>query len=180
MKIYTRTGDDGMTSLFGGGRVKKNNIRVEAYGTVDELNAVLGIVRAISRDEKIKEIVQTVQNLLFTLGADLATPFDVKSSKLKRIRDEDIKLVEDFIDELEMELEPLKNFILPGGVFLSSVLHLARAVCRRAERRIISLAEVEEINDKVIPFINRLSDLFFVLARYANKIEGVDDIKWGV
>jgi cob(I)alamin adenosyltransferase len=99
---------------------------------------------------------------------------------LKRIGDEDIKLVENFIDELEAELEPLKNFILPGGVLLSSVLHLARAVCRRAERRIISLSEVEKINEKVIPFVNRLSDLFFVLARYANKIEGVDDIKWGV
>jgi cob(I)alamin adenosyltransferase len=99
---------------------------------------------------------------------------------LKRIGDEDIKLVENFIDELEAELEPLKNFILPGGVLLSSVLHLARAVCRRAERRIISLSEVEKINEKIIPFVNRLSDLFFVLARYANKIEGVDDIKWGV
>jgi cob(I)alamin adenosyltransferase len=180
MRIYTRTGDDGTTSLFGGVRVKKNNVRVEAYGTVDELNAVLGIVRAVSKDEKINKIIQTVQNLLFTLGADLATPFDVKSPKLKRIGDEDIKLVENFIDELEAELEPLKNFILPGGVLLSSVLHLARAVCRRAERRIISLSEVEKINEKVIPFVNRLSDLFFVLARYANKIEGVDDIKWGV
>jgi len=169
-----------MTSLFGGMRVKKNNPRVEAYGTVDELNSVLGVAKSVSKNDKINKIIQDVQNLLFTLGADLATPLGLESSKLKRIRDEDIKLIENFIDELEMELEPLKNFILPGGTLLSSVLHLARTVCRRAERRIISLSDVERINDKVIPFVNRLSDLFFVLARYANKVEGFEDIKWGI
>ncbi|MEN3039168.1 MAG: cob(I)yrinic acid a,c-diamide adenosyltransferase [Candidatus Kryptonium sp.] len=178
MKIYTRTGDDGMTSLFAGGRVRKDNVRVEAYGTIDELNAILGIVRAISRDSVINEIIIDTQNLLFILGADLATPVGVENIKVKRISQDDVEKIEKLIDKVEENLEPLKNFILPGGTLLASFLHLARTVCRRAERRIVSFSEKEKINENIIPFVNRLSDLLFVLARYANKIENVDDIKW--
>ncbi|CUT04851.1 cob(I)yrinic acid a,c-diamide adenosyltransferase [Candidatus Chrysopegis kryptomonas] len=178
MKIYTRTGDDGTTSLFAGGRVKKDDARVEAYGTVDELNSILGIVRAISKNAEINEIIQEIQNYLFHLGADLATPFEVENLKIKRIAKEDVEKIERWIDEIDLRLEPLKNFILPGGTLLASFLHLARTVCRRAERRIVYLSEREKINTQIIPFVNRLSDLLFVLARYANKIENVPDVKW--
>ncbi len=178
MKIYTRTGDNGTTSLFGAGRVKKDDPRVEAYGTIDELNSILGVARAVSKSDEISEIIQEVQNYLFTLGADLATPLNVESRKVKRISRSDVERIEIFIDEIDSKLEPLKNFILPGGTFLASLLHFARTVCRRAERRIVYLSEREKINEQVIPFVNRLSDLLFVLARYANKIENVDDIKW--
>ena len=178
MKIYTRTGDDGTTSLFAGGRVKKDDARVEAYGTVDELNSILGSVRAISKNAEINEIIQEIQNYLFHLGADLATPFEVENLKIKRIAKEDVEKIERWIDEIDLRLEPLKNFILPGGTLLASFLHLARTVCRRAERRIVYLSEREKINTQIIPFVNRLSDLLFVLARYANKIENVPDVKW--
>lgn len=178
MKIYTRTGDDGTTSLFAGGRVKKDDTRVEAYGTIDELNSILGVVRAVSKDDEISRIIQEVQNFLFTLGADLATPLDVENMRIKRISKEDVEKIERWIDEIDSKLEPLRNFILPGGTLLASFLHLARTVCRRAERRIVYLSGREKLNDQIIPFVNRLSDLLFVLARYANKIENVDDIKW--
>lgn len=178
MKIYTRTGDDGTTSLFAGGRVKKDNARVEAYGTVDELNSILGVIRAVSKDNFINETIKDIQNLLFVLGSDLATPIGVESIKVKRITKDDVEKIERLIDKVEESLEPLRSFILPGGTFLASFLHLARTVCRRAERRIVSLSEKEKINENIIPFVNRLSDLFFTLARYANKIENVDDIKW--
>ncbi len=178
MKIYTRTGDDGTTSLFAGGRVKKDDARVEAYGTVDELNSVLGIARAISKNDEINGIIQEIQNYLFHLGADLATPFEVENLRVKRISKEDVEKIEKWIDEIDLRLEPLRNFILPGGTLLASFLHLARTVCRRAERRIVYLSEREKINTQIIPFINRLSDLLFVLARYANKIENVPDVKW--
>lgn len=178
MKIYTRTGDNGTTSLFAGGRVRKDDVRVEAYGTVDELNSILGVIRAISKDDFIVETVKDIQNLLFVLGADLATPIEVESAKVKRITKDDVKKIEKLIDTVDENLEPLRSFILPGGTFLASFLHLARTVCRRAERRIVTLSERERINENIIPFVNRLSDLFFMLARYANKIENVDDIKW--
>ncbi len=178
MKIYTRTGDDGTTSLFAGGRVKKDDARVESYGTIDELNSILGIVRAISNDEKINGIIQEIQNYLFHLGADLATPYEVENLKIRRISREDVEKIERWIDEIDLQLEPLKNFILPGGTLVASFLHFARTVCRRAERRIVYLSEREKINTQIIPFVNRLSDLLFVLARYANKIENVPDIKW--
>ncbi|CUS77941.1 cob(I)alamin adenosyltransferase [Candidatus Kryptonium thompsonii] len=178
MKIYTRTGDDGTTSIFAGGRVKKNDARVEAYGTIDEFNSILGIARAVSKNEFISGIIRDIQNLLFVLGSDLATPIDVKNERVKRISKDDIEMIEKLIDEIDKELSPLKNFILPGGTLLASLLHHARTVCRRAERRLVSLSEKERINEHVIPFVNRLSDLLFVLARYANKIENVDDIKW--
>ncbi len=178
MKIYTRTGDDGSTSLFAGGRVGKDDVRVEAYGTVDELNSVLGIVRAVSKNDEISEIVKEIQNLLFTLGADLATPLESENARIKRISKEDVENIERLIDKIDEKLEPLRSFILPGGTLVASFLHLARAVCRRAERRIVYLSKKEKINSQIIPFINRLSDLLFVLARYANKIEKVDDIKW--
>ncbi len=178
MKIYTRTGDDGSTSLFAGGRVGKDDVRVEAYGTVDELNSVLGIVRAVSKNDEISEIVKEIQNLLFTLGADLATPLESENARIKRISKEDVENIERLIDKIDEKLEPLRSFILPGGTLVASFLHLARAVCRRAERRIVYLSKKEKINSQIIPFINRLSDLLFMLARYANKIEKVDDIKW--
>lgn len=178
MKIYTRTGDDGTTSLFAGGRVGKDDARVEAYGTIDELNSVLGIVRAVSKNDYISEIVKEIQNLLFTLGADLATPLDAENVRIKRISKEDVNRLEWLIDQIDTKLKPLRSFVLPGGTLVASFLHLARTVCRRAERRLVYLSKKEKINAQIIPFVNRLSDLLFVLSRYANKIENVDDIEW--
>lgn len=180
MKIYTKTGDNGQTGLFGGGRVSKNSERIEAYGTVDELNSVLGLIQTESSDEKSGTIISFLQNQLFNVGSDLATPLDYQSPHftIPRIGDSQIEEAERMIDELEQELEPLKNFILPGGGKAAAYAHLARTVCRRAERRIVTLSEHEDINRKIVIFVNRVSDLLFVLARYLNKLEKRTDIPW--
>src|SRR3989339_228565 len=179
MNIYTKTGDDGTTGLFSGERVLKSSLRVEAYGTVDELNSVLGIISTLELDEKIKEPVRKIQNLLFNLGSDLATPIHSKmSNKIERIKNEDIEFLENLIDEYENELQPLKNFILPGGSTASAYLHNARTVCRRAERLVVQLSRDEKVNEILIKFLNRLSDLLFVMARMANHLAGKDDVKW--
>ncbi|GMU86249.1 MAG: ATP--cob(I)alamin adenosyltransferase [Ignavibacteriales bacterium] len=180
MKIYTKTGDGGQTGLFGGGRVAKDSNRIEAYGTVDELNSVLGLIPTECNDPKILEIISFLQNQLFNVGSDLATPLDYTSThfSIPRVGDEQIAQAEKVIDELEAELEPLRNFILPGGTKAASYAHLARTVCRRAERRIVTLSEKEEINKKIVIFVNRVSDLLFVLARYLNKLEGKADTPW--
>jgi cob(I)alamin adenosyltransferase len=156
MKIYTKTGDDGTTGLFGGRRVTKYSLRIDAYGTVDELNA-----------------------LLFTVGSDLATPQDasVKSS-VPSVTEDHVAQLEKWIDSYEEQLPALKNFILPGGSQAGAHLHLARTVCRRAERNIVALKQEEDINPTVLRFINRLSDYLFVAARYANAKLGFDDIEW--
>ena len=171
-KVYTKTGDGGETSLVGGTRVSKASPRVDAYGDVDELNSVIGVARAHLSDSEIDEALSLVQNDLFTVGADLASPLDVE---VPRILDSFVKTLEELSDRFLAELEPLKEFILPGGSRAGSTLHLARTVARRAERRIVALAEAEEINHEVIVYINRLSDFLFILARAANRREGASE-----
>ncbi|MDP4236334.1 MAG: cob(I)yrinic acid a,c-diamide adenosyltransferase [Bacteroidota bacterium] len=179
MKIYTKTGDDGTTGLFGSGRVSKNSARIEAYGTVDELNSVIGLVAAQAGSEYFRELMVDIQKGLFVLGADLATPLDSKTTyAIPRVEEADVKKLELAIDQAEAGLPPLEKFILPGGTALSACFHLARTVGRRAERRVVALAETEHIGPFDIQFLNRLSDLFFVLARKANTIAGMSDIEW--
>ncbi len=178
MKIYTKTGDKGDTSLFGGQRVPKDALRIEAYGTVDELNSVLGIVRADNTENEIDSIIGRIQNDLFVLGADLATPRSQSSKSIKRIDAKDSRHLEKTIDQLEEHLKPLKTFILPGGSTVAARLHFARTVCRRAERSVVRLSRNEDIGDGITIYLNRLSDLLFVLARYANHTTGVPEIKW--
>ena len=177
MKIYTKTGDSGTTSLFGGERVSKHSTRVKCVGYVDELNALLGVVLAKAPDKKIADLILRIQGELFVLGADLATPNTVKA-KVPRMKRPFTKRLEKEIDRMERELPKLKNFILPGGSSSGSKLHLARATARRAERAIATLAGEEKINRLILPYINRLSDWLFVAARYANMTEGKTEIIW--
>jgi cob(I)alamin adenosyltransferase len=181
VRIYTRTGDSGDTGLFGGGRVAKNHPRVEAYGDVDELNATLGLVRALEQMPRIDEVLVPIQRDLFAIGALLATPDREKMRQhLEKARvDEDrIRQLEHAIDDGDRELEPLKSFIVPGGSPKAAALHVARTVCRRAERRVVSLAESEEIPSVVVIYLNRLSDLLFTLARVANRRAGTGEVTW--
>ena len=177
MKIYTRTGDKGETGLRGGVRVKKHDPRIEAYGTVDELNAVLGVVRAVHPSQRVDQMLEHIQNELFGVGAELATPAS-KESHAGRIEESHVERLEEMIDLCEAELAPLKNFILPGGCVSASQLHHARTVCRRAERCVVELAETEAVSPQIIVYLNRLSDLLFVLARFENARAGVPDVKW--
>ena len=180
MKIYTRTGDKGDTGLFGGGRVPKTHPRVEAYGDVDELNAAIGLARAIELMPRIDEVLVPLQRDLFAIGALLATPDRDKMKKQlekARIDERRIKELEHAIDEGDRELEPLKAFIVPGGTPKAAALHVARTVCRRAERRVISLGS-DEVPAIVIVYLNRLSDLLFTLARVANKRAGAGEVTW--
>jgi cob(I)alamin adenosyltransferase len=178
MKIYTKTGDKGDTSLFGGQRVPKDAMRIEAYGTVDELNSVLGITMAENTSRIIHDILHRIQNGLFTLGADLATPRSANTKVVSRIDHKDVQALEKIIDTLQPYVKPLKSFILPGGSVVAARLHFARTVCRRAERIVVRLSRNEDIGDELTVYLNRLSDLLFVLARYANHIEGIQEIKW--
>jgi cob(I)alamin adenosyltransferase len=177
MKIYTRKGDKGQTSLFGGTTVKKSSARINAYGTVDELNSVLGLAAAHSPSEKGLQILTDLQTRLFVLGSDLAT-LQTKSAKIDRISGKEIEEMEQTIDELENTLPPLTNFILPGGTPAGATLHLARTVCRRAERLTVALAEEEPVNEHCITYLNRLSDLLFVLARFENHQAGAEETPW--
>lgn len=176
LKIYTKTGDDGATSLQDGKRVKKDNFRIRAYGMVDEINATIGMITADNIDEDIYEILIKIQNELFVLGSDLSNP-DL-SMKKNRINESMIHNLEEKIDHYEKELEPLKNFILPGGSITSSKLHFSRAIIRRAESEVVSLKANETINTACLLYLNRLSDLFFVLARVSNKRKGIADAVW--
>ena len=188
-KIYTKKGDKGMTSLASGERVGKDYSRICAYGDVDELNAVLGVCRHAADDDKyLGGILKALQNDLFVLGADLAMPLKVdervvrgggRTARSARIGSADTKKIEKLIDEIEAKLKPLKNFILPGGCEASAFLHLARTVCRRAERTVAALAKKEKINPEPIKYLNRLGDLLFVMARHANMEGGVKEEKWG-
>jgi cob(I)alamin adenosyltransferase len=178
MKIYTKTGDKGETALFGGERVPKDALRIEAYGSVDELNCVVGVIRSLKPHKSIDTILGKIQNQLFKLGADLATPFVHKSAYITRIKKSDSTMLEKIIDKLEVQLEPLKSFILPGGSIVASHLHLARTVCRHVERNVVSLSRNENIGEDVVVYLNRLSDLLFVMARYANHLDGNEEVKW--
>ncbi|GJQ19675.1 MAG: ATP--cob(I)alamin adenosyltransferase [Bacteroidia bacterium] len=174
MKIYTRTGDGGETSLFGGGRVPKNAPRIEAYGTIDELNSHLGAARAQGPSPDLDALLMTIQDRLFVLGAQLAT---VKGETVK-ITGSDIAELESAIDRLEAGLPPLKTFIVPGGGRVGSALHVARTVCRRAERLVVALHRTDRIDPSIIVFLNRLSDLLFVMARHANRTDNAPETPW--
>jgi len=178
MKIYTKTGDDGNTGLQGNFRISKSHPRIIAYGTVDEVNAALGIVLANSLDEDIVNVLTDIQNDLFLVGADLSNSNlnDVKN----RVSLDMIKKLEKHIDKFELELPPITNFILPGGVPEAAQLHYVRTVVRRAETLIVQLSEKDEINSNCIKYLNRLSDLFFVMGRLINKRKKRDDIIWKI
>lgn len=179
MKIYTKTGDHGTTSLFTGTRVPKHHIRIESYGTVDELNCVIGLIRNQDIDARSKEVLVLIQNKLFTVGAVLATePKKDNRLKIPRINQEDIDLLEDEIDKMNEELPPMTHFILPGGHTTVSYCHIARTTCRRAERTISYLHEKEPVSHEVIVYVNRLSDYLFVLARKLSKQLKAKEVKW--
>ena len=179
MKIYTRTGDRGETSLLGGRRVKKNERRVEAYGSVDELNAHVGWARTHLAHLPVEDEMREIQSDLFTLGADLATPPDAATAAVAaRISEDRVKRLETLIDRWEAEMAPLRNFILPGGSPGAAALQVCRAVCRRAERYVVRLSGSEPVNPQTIVYLNRLSDLFFVLSRWVNTRDGVPESIW--
>ena len=176
MKIYTKTGDDGTTGLIGNKRVKKSNPRIASYGMVDELNASIGIVLSSKLGKDIQVLLTKIQNDLFVVGADLANP-NMKS-KSNRVTSEMTTYLEKEIDRLEEKLDPITYFILPGGNLVASQIHLARAICRRAETNMVSLSEVEAINNLCLIYMNRLSDLLFVVARTINKRKKISDVAW--
>lgn len=179
MKIYTRTGDDGTTGLIGGTRIKKNNIRLEAYGTVDELNSYIGVVRSLYTEIHADSVLEKIQNKLFVIGAHLATEDnDQLVKKQLPVEVADILLLEDEMDRMIEVLPPLNNFILPGGSQASSFCHVARTVCRRSERRIVELAERTEVDPNLIKYINRLSDYLFVLSRKISMDLKSPEILW--
>jgi cob(I)alamin adenosyltransferase len=181
MKIYTKTGDAGSTGLFGGGRVPKDDIRVEAYGDVDELNAVLGMARSVEMMPRIDEVLLPIQRDLFAIGALLATPDrDKMAAHLAKARIDEARIteLERAIDDCEAELEPLTAFILPGGTPKAAALHVARTVCRRAERHVVRLQREVELPSLAVIYLNRLSDLLFTLARLANRRAGAGEVTW--
>lgn len=179
MKIYTKTGDKGKTGLLDGSRVAKNDPRVAAYGDVDELNSVLGIVRASTKNKKIRGLLLEIQKDLFSIGAHLAHPeLNEKRHKKAKFPESKVTNIEKTIDRFEEELPELKGFIVSGGVLPASFLHLARTVCRRAERAIISLHQSGRVPDAILKYMNRLSDLLFVLARAENQDAGEETIPW--
>ena len=176
MKIYTKTGDDGKTSLFDNSRVWKSNERIMSYGSIDELNSSLGIALSLELDNEIKDILIRIQNDLFIVGSDLANP-DMSDRKI-RTNEEMIIFLEQKIDLLEPQLKPLTSFILPGGTLLASILHLSRTISRRAETHVVALSRKEEINKDAAIYLNRLSDLLFILARSINHRKKISDIVW--
>ncbi len=185
-KVYTRTGDNGETALVGGKRVAKDSARIEAYGTIDELNSIVGLARAFN-EEKLGEgeahrfldlVLRQIQDELFDLGSELATPSDFFQEGMYRVGEREVKKIEQLIDECQKSLEPLKSFILPGGGKLGAYLHQCRTVCRRAEREILRLSRVEELSEWPLKYVNRLSDLFFVLSRWISKQTGEAEYLW--
>ena len=179
MKIYTRTGDAGETGLFGGARVEKDDPRVEAYGTVDELNSCVGVARALGVSARTDASLLRIQDDLFTVGAELAcVPGKEDKLRMALVAEADIQRLEGWIDQSEAPLEPLKNFVLPGGSPSAAELHRARTVCRRAERRTLTAGRTSPIRPEVVIYLNRLSDLLFVLARYENHRAGIADVPW--
>jgi len=180
MKIYTKTGDKGKTSLFGGQRIDKDDLRVECYGTVDELNSILGLTIIEITDREVSELIQNIQNDLFTLGGELATPIEKKSEldSSSEINTNQINFLEEKIDRFEEKLQPLKQFILPGGSKSAALLHIARSVSRRSERLAVKLSKRDVINENIIIYLNRLSDLLFVLARFENDVNQILDVPW--
>lgn len=184
-RVYTRTGDQGTTALVGGERVAKDSPRVACYGELDELNAILGLARSLNGQgavtparQKLDDILRRLQNELFDLGSELATPPEVEYEGMFKVGAADVQALERVMDECQADLEPLRSFILPGGGPVSAVLHHARTVCRRAEREIIRLARAEAVGPFVVPYVNRLSDLLFVLSRWIGKQNGEVEYLW--
>lgn len=185
-RVYTRTGDQGETALVGGKRVAKDSPRIEAYGTIDELNSIVGLARAFN-EERLKrgkahrsldEILRKIQDELFDLGSELATPAGYSYEGMYRVGEKEVKRLEELMDECQKELGPLQSFVLPGGGKIGGYLHQCRTVCRRAEREILRLSRVEEIGEWPLKYVNRLSDLFFVLARWVGKRMGEKEHLW--
>jgi cob(I)alamin adenosyltransferase len=176
MRIYTRTGDAGLTGLYGGGRVPKSDPRIAAYGAIDELNTQLGVCRAASLPSDLEAVLAPLQHELFSLGAELSSPDS--PSGLGLLEEAQVMALEQTIDHFEAELTPLKTFILPGGSAAAAALHVARVACRRAERDVVALTATAEVRPVILKYLNRTSDLLFVLARYANHAAGVPDVPW--
>lgn len=178
-KVYTRAGDDGTTGLGSGGRVGKDEPRIEAYGTVDELNSQIGLALACGLNETIAPALASIQNDLFHLGSDLCVPESEKERlPVPRIEDRHVAALEALMDRLSKELPPLENFVLPGGSAGAAQLHVARTVCRRAERLVVALARREPVGPHTVKYLNRLSDALFVMARHENKRRGIPDMLW--
>ncbi len=177
-RIYTRTGDEGQTSLFAGGRTSKDTARLHAYGTIDELNTILGLAVAHGLSDEVGAKVNVVQNELFIVGADLATPLEAEAPWITRVSEEQVTRLEREIDAMDDRLPALKNFILPGGTPGAAALHIARTVCRRAERWVVALAGEENLNVTTLRYVNRLSDWLFVAARYENMMAGRAETIW--
>lgn len=184
-RVYTRTGDQGETALVGGRRVPKDDVRIEAYGTVDELNSILGLARVFNSQapasparDRLEDICKRLQNELFDLGSELATPSDSFYEGMFRVAEADVKALEKLIDECQKDLAPLNSFILPGGGAVSGFLHQCRTVCRRAERIVLQLSRAEDIGPWPLRYLNRLSDLFFVLSRWIGKHSGETEYLW--
>jgi len=178
MKIYTKTGDQGTTSLLGGRRVLKSNLRIESYGTVDELNSYIGLLRDQEVNQKREAVLKEIQDRLFTIGATLATEPGKENVKRPDLLEGDLELLEQEIDAMEDGLPMLKNFVLPGGHQVVSFRHIARTVCRRTERCVISLMEEEHVDELIVKYLNRLSDYLFVLGRKITQELGVDEVTW--
>jgi cob(I)alamin adenosyltransferase len=185
-RVYTRAGDKGETGLVGGKRVPKDSPRIEAYGTIDELNSIVGLARVFN-EEKLSEgeahrfldsVLRQIEDELFDLGSELATPPDFFQEGMYRVGEREVKKLEQIMDECQKELEPLKSFVLPGGGRIGAYLHQCRTVCRRAEREILRLSRVEELNEWLLKYVNRLSDLFFVLSRWISKQTGEAEYLW--
>lgn len=178
MKIYTKTGDQGTTSLLGGRRVLKSNLRIESYGTVDELNSYIGLLRDQDVNQKREVVLKEIQDRLFTIGATLATEPGKANVKRPDLLESDLELLEGEIDTMEDGLPMLKNFVLPGGHQIVSFCHIARTVCRRTERCVISLMEEEHVDELIVKYLNRLSDYLFVLGRKITQELGVEEVTW--
>jgi cob(I)alamin adenosyltransferase len=185
-KVYTRTGDRGETALVGGKRVAKDSLRVDVYGAVDELNSIVGLARVFNEEDReageahkfLDQVLCQIQDELFDLGSQLATPPEFFQPGMYQVGADEIKRLEKWIDKCQEDLEPLQSFILPGGGRVGAYLHQCRTVCRRVEREVLRLSRVEQVNDDVIRYLNRLSDLFFVLARWISKQMGEPEYLW--
>jgi len=186
-RVYTRTGDAGDTALVGGRRVPKDGVRIEAYGALDELNAVVGLARVFNaeqldrgaRPRRLDEVLRRLQNELFDLGSELATPADAHYEGMFRVGEAEVAALERLIDECQKDLTPLKSFVLPGGGRVSGFLHQARTVCRRTERRVLALSRVEPVGPWPVAYLNRLGDLLFVLSRWVGRHLGEPEYLWG-
>lgn len=178
MKIYTKKGDSGQTSLIGGTRVAKHDLRIESYGTVDELNSYMGLIRDYNTDPEVKAVILEIQDRLFTIGSHLAADPEKSKMKLPELFKSDVTYLEEQIDKMDLELEPMRSFVLPGGDPIISSTHIARCVCRRAERITVHLAETEKVDELIIQYLNRLSDYLFTLSRKLSKDLRAEEIPW--